>query len=242
MLQLQPSTVLNHSTLPHHHFDGVNDTLMFNTRLFEGTTTQSFVSTLMGNKERQLQFIKDVFAGCDDVSLSIVDHAVDTPFRCMLVSLFIKQLGEFLDAKFKRTSLFLTPIGNNKDSYLLQGMADGRFASTSNRNNFVEDALNKVVGDSSKVVCKRYHHRKEDIKLTSKDYTLHIRPFRPDGGISRGWHTKSGEYPLMTAYELLNHHNADIPCSNEYLGRSDKNGILINIELEPNRKNFTPTN
>lgn len=231
---LQPTTVNTGSNLQSNHVFGLNDTLMFNTRLSGGTTTQSFVSALMGNKERPLQFIKGIFSNQEHASLSIVDHAADTPFRCLLIALFIEQLGKFLDVQFNYVRLFLTPVheSNGMDSQFK--MADSLFGSTDIRNDFTKEAVSKITGMDCKLHCKRNHFRREDIKLVTEDYTLHIRPLRPEGGLSCGWLTKRGGYPFMSASEFLVHHNDDIPCYNEYTTRNDKNAMLINIELVPN--------
>lgn len=231
---LQPTTVNTGSNLQNNHIFGLNDTLMFNTRLSGGTTTQNFVPALLGNKERPLQFIKSVFSNQGQASLSIVDHAADTPFRCLLIALFIEQLGKYLDVDFNKVQLYLTPVyeGSDIDSHFQ--MADARFFSTALRNEFVAEAVSSITGIDCKLQCKRNHLRREDIKLVTTDYTLHIRPLRPEGGLSRGWLTKRGDYPFMSASELLLNHNADIPCYNEYTTRNDKNAMLINIELVPN--------
>lgn len=104
---LQPTTVNNAFNLQSNHIFGLNDSLMYNTRLSGGTTSQNFVPALLGNKERPLQFIKSAFSNQGQASLSIVDHAADTPFRCMLIALFIEQLGKYLDVHFNKVQLYL---------------------------------------------------------------------------------------------------------------------------------------
>lgn len=213
-----------------HRFDGLKEPLMFNTRLFGGTSSKDFLSSLMGDNERQLKFIRNIFRGRDDVSLYIVDHAVETPFHCILMANFIKQLGEFLGISYKGIKLFVSPV-SSRDTFT--GYADDTFESSDKRNGFLLKAHSKIVGTDCKLSCKRFHLRKEDIKLITNDYTLHIRPLRPDGGLTHGWHIEGGDYPLMTPTELLYHHHEPISCYNTFSRSKEKNGLLINIELEP---------
>lgn len=212
------------------HFKGLGESLMFNTRLFGGTSSLDFLSSLLGDNERQLKFIKNVFRGRDDASLYIVDHAVETPFHCVLIANFIKQLGELLGISYKNVKLFVSPISTRD---IRTGYADDSFESSDERNGYLLKAHSKIVGTDCKLSCKRFHLRKEDIKLVTQDYTLHIRPLRPDGGLTCGWQIGGGDYPFMTPTELLYHHHEPISCYNTFSRSKEKNGLLINIELEP---------
>lgn len=186
----------------------------------------------MGGNPFKLQFISNIFSKRDDVALTLVDHTADTPFRCMLIAIFIKQLAELLDIDYNIIRLYVTPL--HREGYVMTGMADDSFRTTPERNTFLQEAVTKIVGKDFKFSCKRNHFRKQDIKLVTKDYTLHIRPLRPDGGLTKGWLTEKGDYPFMSPKELLEVHTHDIPCYNEHSRKFDKRGVFVEVELEPN--------
>lgn len=232
-MMLQPQQNQSATSFPHSllHVD-FHESVMFNNKLLEGTTTHKFLNSLMGDNPFKLQYIRNIFSKRDDVALTLVDHTADTPFRCLLIALFIKQLAKLLDIDYNIIRLYVTPL--HREGYVMTGMADDCFRTTPERNAFLQEAVTKIVGRDFKFSCKRNHFRKQDIKLVTKDYTLHIRPLRPDGGLTKGWLTEKGDYPFMSAKELLDVHNHDIPCYNEHSRKFDKRGVFVEVELEPN--------
>lgn len=179
------------------------------------------------------KYVQKAFSN-KEASLSLVDYTADTPFRCILLALFIKQLGEVLNVNFTNIHLFVTPVRKLNGYSAFFDSADARYESTPARNAFLQQALDKIVGKKVLFSCKGNHYLKEDIKLSCDDYTLHIRPVRPDGGLTRGWVTEKGEFPFMSSQELLTHHATDIPCYNEHSRIYKKNGVQVYVELERN--------
>lgn len=72
--------------------------LTFNVFFREDTTTQSFLPSIVSKDPCHWAVFRSVFAGRKDCKLTIVDKSVETPFHCLLVSLFCKQLETELQA------------------------------------------------------------------------------------------------------------------------------------------------
>lgn len=233
MNQLQPAPTANTATVLNIKYSDCETAFIYSNRLFEGISTRNFAETIMGKDKPMFKYVQNAFCG-KDASLSLVDYTADTPFRCILLALFIKQLGELLNVNFTSIHLYITPIRKINGYSAFFDSADSRYDSTSARNAFLQQALDKITGKKVLFSCKGNHFLKEDIKLSCDDYTMHIRPVRPDGGLTRGWLTEKGDFPFMSSQELLTQYSADIPCYNEHSRTYKKNGVQVYIELERN--------
>lgn len=197
----------------------------------ENTSTQKFMASITNKKSWRWRFVRNVFTGREDVSLTIVDKSVDTPFRCLLLALFVKQLQEDFSFGYRKITLYVTPLPS--ESHIGTSMANERFGTTIQRNTYLQQCLKRIVGMEAKLKCKRFIINKRDSKLSSKDFDLFIRV---NNGISHGWCADNDEIESLTPIQLLDKHEADIPCYNILSCSGHKSGVLINLDLQPNFK------
>lgn len=197
----------------------------------EDTTTQNFLSSIIKKKPWRWRFVRNVFSGRDDVSLTVVDKSADTPFRCLLLALFIKQLGDDFSFCYRRVLIYVTLLP--MESHHGTSMTNERFGSTIQRNTFLQQCVKRIVGIDAKLKCKRFIINKRDSKLSTKDFSLNIRVGK---GVSHGWQSEGEEYAYLMPYELLDRHEDDIPCFNVKSRSGHKEGVLISLELQSNFK------
>ena len=70
--------------------------MTFNVFFREDTTTQSFLPSIVSKDTENWALFRSTFAGRKDCNLTIVDKSIETPFHCLLVALFCKQLEDEL--------------------------------------------------------------------------------------------------------------------------------------------------
>lgn len=73
----------------------------FNNAILGNTSTQNFFYTIMGNELDRWQFVQNIFSDRDDVQLTIFDKYADTPFKCLLIALLIRQMREVISLRYK---------------------------------------------------------------------------------------------------------------------------------------------
>lgn len=208
--------------------------LTFNVFYTEDTTTQSFLPMLVSKNPWEWSALRPAFEGKKDVTITLVDRAIETPFHCLLAALFCKQLAEELHFRPKRLHLILTPLKKERPGQLTT--VNGCFDMTANRNAFLIDCFMRVLGMKVYVTTKHNPVHCRDIKVTTSDYTLYIRC---EGGIARGWQPSDKYLAQLPANELLDIHAEDLTCRSIYVHGHSQTGVFINIELQPN--NFKNT-
>lgn len=197
----------------------------------ETTSTLRFLASITNKKSWRWRFVRNVFTGREDVSLTIVDKSVDTPFRCLLLALFVKQLKDDFSFGYRKLTVYVTPLPS--ESHVGTSVANERFGTTIQRNTYLQQCLKRIVGMEAKLKCKRFIINKRDSKLSSKDFDLFIRV---NNGISHGWYADDAKTECMTPIQLLDKHESDIPCYNILSCSGHKSGVLINLDLQPNFK------
>lgn len=90
--------------------------LAFNYNVFNDFMLVDFLRELMESQPDKSNVIRAIFKGKKDVSLTMVDRYVNTPFRCQMLAHFCKQLQEELDFTYKSVNVMLTPIKEKIDS------------------------------------------------------------------------------------------------------------------------------
>lgn len=197
----------------------------------ENTSTGKFMASITNKKSWRWRFVRNVFSGREDVSLTIVDKSADTPFRCLLLAIFVKQLAENFSFGYRKITVYVTPLPS--ESHIGTSVANERFGATIQRNTYLQQCLKRIVGMEAKLKCKRFIINKRDSKLSSKDFDLFIRV---NNGISHGWYADDAKIECMTPLQLLDKHETDIPCYNILTCSGHKSGVLINLDLQPNFK------
>ena len=107
--------------------------LTFNVFFREDTTTQSFLPSIVSKDTENWALFRSTFAGRKDCNLTIVDKSIETPFHCLLVALFCKQLevsGRKVKIATKRNPILCRDIKISTGDYTLflrfeGGMANG---------------------------------------------------------------------------------------------------------------------
>lgn len=205
------------------------DDIVFNVVLLKNSSTLSFLLDIVTKDTYKWAMIRDLFKGKKNVRLSLVDRCAETPFQCLLLAKFCKQLEEELEFTYGTMKLELSNL--KRECPGTRVIADGKFDTTANRNKFLSDCMEKIVGRPANITSKRHLVRSRDIKFSTDEFTLIIRVHE---GITRGWQIADNYTAAMSADDILNLHEHDIPCRNWFIHSNDKSGIWIGIELQPN--------
>lgn len=205
-----------------------NESIIFNAILHEDSSTLGFLHSIIMHDPYKWAMIREVFSGCQDATLTVVDKSVDTPFKCLLLSYLCKQLEEELQVSFISVSLCLRPLLKETPGKIVT--TDGFFDTTKNRNEFLLSLTDDMLDSPVKLSVRRSPMRERDIKIKGNGYTLHIRF---EGGITNGWRIKNSYTAMLPASDLLILKDYDIECINRFMRGGDKLGVFINIELQP---------
>lgn len=202
--------------------------LTFNAFYDVDTTTRGFLQTLVLKNPWEWSMLRQVFEGKKDVTITLVDRAIETPFHCLLVALFLKQLTVELGFKSKKLRLILTPLKKEQTGKLVT--VSSAFDTTANRNGFLQDCFRRVMGTNVLLTTKANPIHCRDLKISTSDYTLYIRC---EGGVVRGWQPTNKYLAQMPASELLELHVSDLPCHSVFVHGHSRTGVFISIELQP---------
>lgn len=203
------------------------DDIIFNVILLKNSSTLNFLQDIVTKDTYKWAMIRDLFKGKKDVRLSLVDRCAETPFQCLLLAMLCKQLEEELEFTYGTMKIDLSNL--KRESPGARVTADGKFDTTDNRNAYLHKCIETIVGRPASIKSKRHLVRSRDIKLTTDEFTLIIRVHE---GISRGWQISDSYIASMSADDILNFHEHDIPCRNWFINCNDKSGIWIGIELQ----------
>lgn len=190
-------------------------------------STHIFFYSIIGENLRQWQFIQKVFQGKNDIQLTVLDTFANTPFRCFLLALLVRQMRLVLGIRYSKVRIMVTPL--SKESSRLIGLADDNFSTTKSRNHYLHDALQRIVESDCSVACKGNHIHAHDIVLETKEFKL-ILTMKP--GITKGWRIGMGAYSFITPEALLDNCKTDIPCYNIVAHGEHKNGVYVNAQLD----------
>lgn len=212
--------------------------LTFNVFFREDTGTQSFLSSIVSKDPEHWAFFKGIFAGQKDCKLTIVDKSIESPFHCLLVALFCKQLEDELQVGMDNVTLILSPLHkehsvNSNIKYTkyvshATNTANMPFDTTDHRNDFLQACFGKVMGRQVKIATKRNPILCRDIKVSSGDYVLFLRF---EGGVANGWQVDDAYISRLSPNELLSFANNNIKCRNVFTHGYSQNGVFINVDF-----------
>lgn len=121
-----------------------NTILTFNVFFREDTTTQSFLPSIISKSTEHWALFRNVFSEQKDCKLTIVDKSIETPFHCLLVTLFCKQLEEELQVGMEKITLILSPLHKEhapRNEHAGKDVtANMPFETTDHRNDFLQVA------------------------------------------------------------------------------------------------------
>lgn len=200
--------------------------LTFNVFFREDTTTQSFLPSIVSKDPRNWALFRNVMTGQKDCKLTIVDKSIETPFQCLLVALFCKQLEEELQTEFENTTMILSPLRKEHPGSI--NIANLPFDKTENRNDYLQECFSKVSGRKVKIATKRNPILCRDIKISSGDYILYLRF---EGGVANGWQVDDAYVARLTPQELLSFASNNVKCKNIFTHGYSQNGVFINVDF-----------
>ena len=200
--------------------------LTFNVFFREDTTTQSFLPSIVSKDTENWALFRSTFAGRKDCNLTIVDKSIETPFHCLLVALFCKQLEDELQTEFENTTMILSPLRKEHPGSI--NIANMPFDKTENRNDYLQECFSKVSERKVKIATKRNPILCRDIKISTGDYTLFLRF---EGGMANGWQVDDAYVASMTPKELLPFVSSNVKCKNIFTHGYSQNGVFINVDF-----------
>lgn len=210
------------NTVPKHQ----KAILTFNVFFREDTTTQSFLPSIVSKDPMNWAFFRSVLTGQKDCRLTIVDKSIETPFHCLLVALFCKQLEEELQTEFENTTMILSPLRKEHPGSI--NIANLPFDKTENRNDYLQECFSKVSGRKVKIATKRNPILCRDIKISSGDYILYLRF---EGGVANGWQVDDAYVARFSPQELLSFASCNLKCRNIFTHGYSQNGVFINVDF-----------
>ena len=200
--------------------------LTFNVFFREDTTTQSFLPSIVSKDPKNWAFFRSVLTGQKDCRLTIVDKSIETPFHCLLVALFCKQLEDVLQTSFESVTMILSPLRKEHPGSI--NIANLPFDKTENRNDYLQECFSKVSGRKVKIATKRNPILCRDIKISSGDYILYLRF---EGGVANGWQVDDAYVARLTPQELLSFAPNNVKCRNIFTHGYSQNGVFINVDF-----------
>lgn len=206
--------------------------LTFNVFFREDTTTQSFLPSIISKSPEHWALFRNVFSEQKDCKLTIVDKSIETPFHCLLVALFCKQLEEELQVGMESITLILSPLHKKhapcNEHAGNDVTANMPFDTTEHRNDFLQECFAKVACRKVKIATKRNPILCRDIKITSGDYILYLRF---EGGVANGWMVDDAYVASQTSKELLSFAFSNVKCKNIFTHGYSQNGVFINVDF-----------
>lgn len=200
--------------------------LTFNVFFREDTTTQSFLPSIVSKDPMNWDFFRSVLTGQKNCRLTIVDKSIETPFHCLLVALFCKQLEDELQTTFDNVTMILSPLRKEHPGSI--NIANLPFDKTENRNDYLQECFSKVSGRKVKIATKRNPILCRDIKISSGDYILYLRF---EGGVANGWQVDDAYIARLTPQELLSFASCNLKCRNIFTHGYSQNGVFINVDF-----------
>ena len=200
--------------------------LTFNVFFREDTTTQSFLPSIVSKDPMNWDFFRSVLTGQKNCRLTIVDKSIETPFHCLLVALFCKQLENQLQTSFENMTMILSPLRKEHPGSI--NIANLPFDKTENRNDYLQECFSKVSGRKVKIATKRNPILCRDIKISSGDYILYLRF---EGGVANGWQVDDAYVARLTPQELLSFASNNVKCKNIFTHGYSQNGVFINVDF-----------
>ena len=210
------------NTVPSHQ----KAILTFNVFFKEDTTTQSFLPSIVSKNPKNWALFRNVMAGQKDCKLTIVDKSIETPFHCLLVALFCKQLEDELQTIFDSVNMILSPLHKERPGSI--NTANMPFDTTEHRNNYLRECFSKVSCRKIKIATKRNPILCRDIKISSGDYILYLRF---EGGVANGWQVDDAYVARLTPQELLSFASNNVKCRNIFTHGYSQNGVFINVDF-----------
>ena len=158
-----------------------------------------------------------------DVILKYSDRYLSTPLGCLLLAHFISNLKQRLAINIKAISIMVKVIHNNFDS--CDTNINGDFISNSARNNFLKNAIDKLVNITPIINDRGYIEHERCLTVKSLDTELCIRP---DAGIAHGWTPFGNKYQNCSDRDIKDNWDMDIRLYNK---KQKFSGILYTISF-----------
>jgi len=215
----------------------------FVTSLLKDVPMQKLLQTVVSSEPERWDYIRRIFKGRQDVTLTVLDRFVNTPFRCQLLASFIKQLQTDLQFSYNRITVMLTPL-RDRDNIIPSNVGNDspiRCGCTMEPN---EVFVNTEYRNMYMHACARWELEKDihlkvrsnpvyirDLVLTTHDHTLLIHT---PSSITYGFEGRSQTMPLLPP-SLHPDDREEMICANLHKGGRDKCGVWFTVSLSPNK-------
>ena len=197
-------------------------TIMFDARIKEDCDIHTLFESLMRIKTEKWSKIRTAFYG-KSVSVDYSDRYLNTPLGCMLLAQFIKSIKEEFEVNINKIDIsVIKPVTDNLYESRLTNI-DCNFQTSFKRNNFLDEAINGLLGIHPTVIDNGYidHERCFTLKTASEELCI-----RPDAGIANGWKPFGKDYMGCTDNDFQTDWNLYIKLYNQ---KKNYSGILYTI-------------
>ena len=218
----------------------------FNVMIRKDVSLQSFVKDTIAAHNCSWSVIRGLFAGTDNVTLTIVEKSVDTPFRCFLLACFCKQLQDELGVSFSRIHIKMAPVKDvpyttDNGCIVSSSMsldktkpfpctipANIKFDTTFHRDIYLAMCFKREKDLTDNVKVSRFSLRCRDIVISNGIHSVIIRSGE---SFTDDWEVRTPGYHPWTTYIH------DIPqekmmCSHRQVRSEGKRGLLLSVELD----------
>ncbi|NDV83907.1 DEAD/DEAH box helicase [Bacteroides sp. 51] len=178
----------------------------------------AFAGELFSHDREQWEKIKQQVMG-SNVSVKYTDRYLKTPLACLMLIRLIHQLAIAFELSVQDLELNLAfPTGRptNWDSEL-----SNAFAYVQNRDEFIEECAENLLGTPPKINGGRLPHYRELI-IENDKFELIIRP---DGGVENGWSVAPEDENIKIS-DIEDNWEMDVKLYNREKGN---NGILYSV-------------
>lgn len=218
----------------------------FNVVIRKDVRLKSFVRDTIAGQNASWSIIRTLFAGSDNVTLTIVEKCADTPFRCYLLASLCNQLQNELGVFFSRIHIKLASVKDvpytTDDGCIVSSSmsidktkpfpctipANIKFDTTFHRNIYLAMCFKREKGLTDNVKVSRFSLRCRDIVISNGIHSVIIRSGE---SLTDDWEIRTHGYHPWTTY-LHDIPQEKMMCSHRQVRSEGKRGLLLSVELD----------
>lgn len=217
----------------------------FNVMIRKDVRLKSFVRDTIAGQNASWSIIRALFAGTDNVTLTIVEKCADTPLRCYLLASLCNQLQYELGVFFSRIQIKLAPVKDvpytTEDGCIVSSSlaidknkpfpcaipANIKFDTTFHRDVYLAMCFKKETGLTNNIRVSRFPLRCRDVIISNDIHSVIIRSGE---SLTHDWEVRTPGYHPWTTY-LHDIPQEEIMCSHRQVRSEGKRGLLLSVEL-----------
>ena len=217
----------------------------FNVMIRKDISLQTFVKDTIAGQNTSWSFIRSLFAGTENVTLTIVEKSADTPFRCYLLASLCNQLQNELGVFFSRIQIKLAQVKNvpytTDDGCIVSSSmsidknkpfpcaipANIKFDTSFHRDIYLAMCFKKEIGLTDNIRVSRFPLRCRDVIISNGIHSVIIRSGE---SLTHDWEIRTPGYHPWTTY-LQDIPREEMMCSHRQVRSEGKRGLLLSVEL-----------